>query len=62
MRAGIDLIPFIISAVAAGNVHGGNEFVFSMAFTVQWLFIGLLLSLVALLFRNKPAKHTTLFR
>ncbi|MEP6707095.1 MAG: hypothetical protein ABJC05_06225 [Pyrinomonadaceae bacterium] len=58
---GMNLIPAIISAVASGNLHGGNEFVFYVAFTIQWLLVGLILSFVALLFRMTREKPTNLF-
>src|SRR6267142_6337012 len=57
---GMNMIPVIISAVAAGNLHGGNEFVFFVAFAIQWLLVGLALSFVVLLFRMKHEKPTTL--
>ena len=58
---GMNMIPGMISALAAGNLHGGNEIVFYLAFAIQWLLIGLLLSFVALLFRMKREKPPTLF-
>ncbi|HEX5704601.1 MAG TPA: hypothetical protein VFX97_15475 [Pyrinomonadaceae bacterium] len=49
----LNLIPGIISAIAAGNVHGGNELVFFLVFSIQWLLVGLVFSLVLLMFRRK---------
>ena len=40
------LLPFIISAIASGNVHGGNIIVFCITFSAQWLFLGWILSLL----------------
>ena len=56
----LNLIPGIISAIAAGNVHGGNELVFYLAFSIQWLLVGFVFSFVLLLFRRKRETPTTL--
>jgi hypothetical protein len=40
----LNLLPAIISAMAAGNIHAGNAAVFYIAFAIQWLGIGWLLS------------------
>lgn len=57
---GMNLVPALISALAAGNLHGGNEFIFYLVFAVQWLLVGLAFSFVLLLFRMKREKPTTI--
>jgi|SRR5687767_1015791 len=56
----LNLIPGIISAIAAGNIHGGNELVFYFVFAIQWLLVGLVFSFFLLLFRIKREKPTAL--
>jgi hypothetical protein len=57
---GLNIIPGIISAIASGNLHGGNEIVFFVVFSIQWLLVGLVFSFVLLLFRMKREKPTTI--
>jgi hypothetical protein len=55
----LNIIPGIASALAAGNLHGSNDVVFYVVFTIQWFLIGLLLSFAAWGFRNKRDRSTT---
>ena len=59
MWAGLNFIPAVVAAIASGNVHGGNMFVFYVGFCVQWLLVGFILSFVLLLFRFKREEPTT---
>jgi hypothetical protein len=54
---GMNIIPGIVSAVAAGNLHSGNEFVFYLVFSIL---IGLVFSFLLLLFRMKCEQPTTI--
>ena len=53
----LNLIPLVISAVAAVNVHGRDEFAFLIAFTIQWALVGLAFSFFLLLFRELLPKR-----
>ena len=57
---GMNIVPGMISAIADKNIHGGNEFVFYVAFVIQWLLVGVVFSFVLLLFRMKREKPTTI--
>ena len=58
----LNVVPGIISAIAAGNIHGGNEAVFYIAFIIQWFVVGWTLSFVILAFRNKPLEPTSILK
>lgn len=51
---GLHLIPYFASIVAGG--HAGNCLALVVAFVIQWLVLGLLLSFAILGFRKRPAK------
>ena len=57
---GLHLIPFLASVVAGG--HAGNDFVFCAAFAVQWLILGLVLSLVVSRLRNRSSESLSVFK
>ena len=63
---GLNLIPGLGSAIAAGNLHSGNQTVFYLAFIIQWFAIGLVLSFIAsafmALFRTKSLEQTSLLK
>lgn len=57
---GLHLIPFFASIVAGG--HAGNDLVFVVAFVIQWLLLGWLLSFVILGFRKAPSQPPSIFK
>ena len=59
---GLNVVPGITSAIAAGNLHGVNVAVFHIAFVVQWFLVGLILSFVVLSLRNKPPEQTSILK
>jgi len=60
MWRGLNLIPGIVSFIAAGNPHSGNVFIYYIGFCIQWLLVGFILSFVLLLFRFKRDEPTTI--
>ena len=43
----IHLPPYILAAIASGNLHQGSDWVFIIGFILQWSFVGFLVSLLA---------------
>ena len=58
--SGLNLFPALIAAIAAGNIHGGNEAVFYLAFAIQWFAVGLVVSFIVRAFKHKPFEPTSI--
>ena len=57
---GLHLFPALAAWSAGG--HAGNDLVFLTTFAIQWLFIGLVLSLIVLRFRAGPSEAPHIFK
>ncbi len=57
---GLHLFPALAAWSAGG--HAGNDLVFLTTFAIQWLLIGLFLSLVVWRFRTGPSEAPHIFK
>jgi|ERR1051325_3360068 hypothetical protein len=57
---GLNFFPYAVALIASSNSRWLFSFVFYVAFCIQWLLVGLILSFVFLLFRFKRDEPTTI--
>ncbi len=57
---GLHLFPALAAWSAGG--HAGNDLVFLTTFAIQWLLIGLVLSLIVWRFRAGPSEAPDIFK
>jgi hypothetical protein len=60
MWGGFNFLPYAVALITSSNSSWLFPFVFYVAFCVQWLLVGLILSFVILLFRFRRDEPTTL--
>lgn len=58
---GMHLLPYLFS-IGFGGGHAGSDTAFYVAFIIQWLVIGLILSFIVLRFRSKPAQSPSILK
>jgi hypothetical protein len=60
MWGGLNFFPYVVALIASMNSSWLFTLVFYVAFCIQWLLVGLILSFVLLLFRFKRDEPTTI--